>query len=190
MWQVFISPSIDVAGDAAVEAYGGAGDLAPGASHFENSRWRSRHLKIVRGAKQACVMTDRLSPEERSSHMRRIRGRDTRPETRVRRALYDLGCRYRLHRRDLPGTPDIVLPKRRLAIFVHGCFWHQHLGCRLARLPKTRPEYWLPKFHRNAERDKKVVAALTEMGWRPVIVWECETTNAKVLVDRLTDLLS
>jgi DNA mismatch endonuclease (patch repair protein) len=89
-------------------------------------------------------MPDRLSPEARSAHMRRIRKTDTMPERVVRRAVHALGFRFRLHRGDLPGTPDLVLPRLRKAILVHGCFWHQHTGCRLARLPKSRPEYWLP----------------------------------------------
>jgi len=134
-------------------------------------------------------MNDRLSPEERSAHMRRIRGRDTRPEMRVRQLLHRMGYRFRLHRRDLPGSPDIVLPRLRAAIFVHGCFWHQHAGCRLARLPKSRPEYWLPKLERNAERDGHAIAALVKAGWRAIVIWECETMEADGLWAKLFSLL-
>lgn len=121
------------------------------------------------------AVRDRLTKAQRSDHMRRIRGKDTGPELRVRRLLHQLGYRFRLHRRDLPGSPDIVLPRLKLAIFVHGCFWHQHPGCRLARQPKSRLEYWLPKLERNAQRDKKSLAAVRAAGWRGHVVWECET---------------
>lgn len=131
------------------------------------------------------VMSDRLSPEERSSHMRLIRGRNTGPEVRVRQALHRMGYRFRLHRRGLPGSPDIVLLRKRLAIFVHGCFWHQHPGCRLARLPKSRLDYWLPKLDRNAARDAEAVNALQEMGWRTIVIWECQTVDRDALVERL-----
>lgn len=120
-------------------------------------------------------MTDRLSPEARSAHMRRIRKTDTTPERIVRRVVHSLGFRFRLHRRDVPGTPDLLLPRLRKAILVHGCFWHQHAGCRLARLPKSRPEYWLPKFERNRHRDAAALESLQAMGWEVLVVWECET---------------
>jgi DNA mismatch endonuclease (patch repair protein) len=105
-------------------------------------------------------MPDFLTPEQRSAHMRRIRKTDTRPELQMRRAAHALGYRFRLHRRDLPGTPDLVFPRLRKAILVHGCFWHQHPGCRLARLPKSRLDYWLPKLRRNQVRDDAALEAL------------------------------
>lgn len=134
-------------------------------------------------------MKDHLSGEQRSAHMRLIRGRNTLPERRVRQLLHAMGYRFRLHRRDLPGSPDIVLPKHRIAIFVHGCFWHQHEGCRLARLPKSRHDYWLPKFERNARRDREAARQLRALGWRPLVVWECETARAETLQTKLTRLL-
>jgi DNA mismatch endonuclease (patch repair protein) len=119
-------------------------------------------------------MADFLSAEARSAHMRRIRKIDTLPELRVRRAAHALGFRFRLHRRDLPGTPDLVFPRLRIAIWVHGCFWHQHLGCRLARQPKSRLDYWLPKLKRNQDRDAEAITAMCERGWTVLVIWECE----------------
>lgn len=110
----------------------------------------------------------------RSRTMRAIRKTNTKPEMRVRRRLHALGFRFRLHRRNLPGTPDIVLPKHRVVIQVHGCFWHQHPGCRHATQPRTRQEYWLPKLQRNVARDRSATAALEELGWRVLTLWECE----------------
>jgi DNA mismatch endonuclease (patch repair protein) len=107
--------------------------------------------------------------------MRRIRKVDTKPEMVVRKAAHALGLRFRLHRRDLPGSPDLVLPKHRKVVLVHGCFWHQHEGCRLARQPKSRLDYWLPKLARNVERDVEVRKALVTLGWQPLVIWECET---------------
>ncbi len=135
-------------------------------------------------------MDDRLTTDARSAHMRLIRGRNTQPEIRVRKLLHALGYRFRLHIRDLPGSPDVVLPRHRTALFVHGCFWHQHTGCRLARKPKSRPEYWLPKLERNSIRDHEANARLHDLGWRSVTVWECETTHEDVLRARLLELLS
>ena len=126
-------------------------------------------------------MVDRLTPVERSAQMRRIRKRDTKPEIAVRRLVHGLGFRFRLHRRDLPGTPDLVLPRHRKAIQVYGCFWHQHQGCRLARLPKSRLDYWLPKLAHNVARDRATRAALQAAGWDCLVVWECETQNAEAL---------
>ena len=113
--------------------------------------------------------------------MRRIRKTDTKPELLVRRLAHALGFRFRLHRRDLPGTPDLAFLRLRKVIFVHGCFWHQHAGCRLARLPKSRPEYWLPKLRRNKERDEEACANLGELGWEVLVVWECETADPRTL---------
>lgn len=126
-------------------------------------------------------MADPLTPAERSVHMRRIRKRDTKPELIVRRLIHALGFRFRLHRYELPGTPDIVLPRRRKVIQVHGCFWHQHEGCRLSRQPKSRLGYWLPKLARNVERDRAAQAALEAAGWSCLIVWECQTQDPEAL---------
>ena len=123
-------------------------------------------------------MTDVVSPKKRSEMMAGIRGSDTTPELRVRRALFSMGYRYRLHRKDLPGTPDIVLPARRVAIFVNGCFWHGHAGCRFAKIPSTRTEFWTQKFEQNRQRDRSAVAALLEKKWRVLVVWECFTRKS------------
>lgn len=123
------------------------------------------------------MTSDRLSREERSAHMRRIRKTDTKPELTVRRLVHRMGFRYRLYRRDLPGTPDLVFPRLRKVILVHGCFWHRH-DCPLGRKqPFANPDYWLPKFARNAARDEKVRAQLAALGWQHLIVWECETRD-------------
>lgn len=116
---------------------------------------------------------------ERSRQMALIRSVDTKPEMKVRRALHSMGYRYRLHRRDLPGTPDLVFPGRKAVVFVHGCFWHRHPDpdCKLARLPKSRQEFWIPKLTRNAERDAEAIAALELAGWRVLVIWECQTRD-------------
>jgi DNA mismatch endonuclease (patch repair protein) len=134
-------------------------------------------------------MVDRLSTTARSENMRRIRGRDTQPELQVRRLLFQLGYRFRLHRRDLPGRPDIVFVARRKVIFVHGCFWHRHQGCRYAYTPKSRSAFWIKKFHENTVRDGHVQRELQYRGWQTLIVWECETRDAKLLAIRLVDFL-
>ena len=117
--------------------------------------------------------------------MRRVKGRDTGPELKVRRLLWRAGYRYRLHRKDLPGRPDIVLAGRRAAVFVHGCFWHGHDCPRGARQPKANAEYWTAKIGRNVERDARVQAELAAGGWRPVVVWECELKDPTALAARL-----
>lgn len=126
-------------------------------------------------------MVDVFNASTRSRMMSGIRGRDTRPEMAVRRALFSAGLRYRLHRRDLPGAPDVALGGRKVAIFVHGCFWHRHKGCRYAKLPATRPEFWKAKLEGNAERDERSIEALRAMGWRVLIVWECAIRDKKKL---------
>lgn len=128
-----------------------------------------------------------LDADARRKMMAGFKSKNTKPEILVRRALHRLGYRFRLHRRDLPGKPDIVLPKYRTAILVHGCFWHQHDGCRDARMPKTRQEYWTEKFRRNAERDAATVATLAGLGWNVEVIWECEARD-KDLGDRLKGL--
>jgi DNA mismatch endonuclease (patch repair protein) len=122
---------------------------------------------------------------DRSAVMRAVKARNTRPETRVRSVLHRLGYRFRLHRADLPGTPDIVLPARRTAIFVHGCFWHGHDCPRGAREPKTNRDYWSAKIARNRARDADVLLSLAALDWRVVIVWECATKNEADLAERL-----
>lgn len=119
-----------------------------------------------------------------------IPGKDTRPERIVRSLLHRIGFRFRLHRRDLPGKPDIVLPRRKAVIFVHGCFWHQHQGCKGATIPKTNTEFWLKKFNRNVERDLEATTALKGTGWRVLYVWECEIKDLDALADRLVKELS
>lgn len=135
-------------------------------------------------------MTDVFSPEKRSAVMRRVKGRDTTPELKVRRALTALGVRYRLNRKDLPGSPDIVMAGRRLAIFVHGCFWHGHDCARGSRVPKANRDYWLAKVARNKARDAAADAALTAKGWRVETIWECDLKDAAALEARLGQLLT
>ena len=132
---------------------------------------------------------DRLSVAQRSENMRRIRGKDTTPELVVRRLLHGLGYRYRLHRRDLPGRPDIVFSSRQKALFVHGCFWHQHPGCKFAYNPKSRLDFWSAKFRQNLERDARVTAVLAASGWSTLVVWECETADVKLMTIRLRAFL-
>ncbi|HEY8615133.1 DNA mismatch endonuclease Vsr [Phenylobacterium sp.] len=134
-------------------------------------------------------MTDVFDPEKRSAVMRRVKGRDTSPEMKVRRALTKLGARYRLHRKDLPGSPDVVLPGRRLALFVHGCFWHGHDCARGSRVPKQNRDYWVAKVGRNVARDARTRAELVELGWRVETIWECELQDGEALEARLRCLL-
>ena len=132
---------------------------------------------------------DVVTPERRSAIMSRIRGKNTKPELVVRRLAHAMGYRFRLHRRDLPGSPDLVFPGRRKVVFVHGCFWHRHEGCRKTTTPKTRAEFWAKKFARNVERDAENHAALKEKGWDHLVVWECETTDLDALALRLREFL-
>ena len=124
---------------------------------------------------------DSLSPGHRSWNMSRIKNRDTKPELIVRSLLHRRGYRFRLHRKDLPGSPDIVLPKYKTVIFVHGCFWHRHKGCRYAYNPKSRVDFWQDKFKKNVQRDRKVQAVLIQLGWQVHVIWECETKKTEVL---------
>jgi len=133
---------------------------------------------------------DILRPEQRSALMARIRGKNTKPELVVRGLLHSMGYRFRLHRRDLPGTPDVVLPRYGVAVLVHGCFFHHHRGCRLAYVPKTHTAFWQTKFAKNIERDRRTQKALRTAGWRPVVVWECETERPTDLANRLVTILS
>lgn len=134
-------------------------------------------------------MTDVFDPEKRSEVMRRIKGKGTTPELKVRRSLTALGARYRLNRKDLPGSPDVVMPGRRLAIFVHGCFWHGHDCPRGSRVPKANRDYWTAKVARNVARDTSNHADLLARGWRVETIWECELKDAAGLTARLEALL-
>jgi len=125
-------------------------------------------------------MVDVVSRADRSRMMSGIQGKNTKPELTVRRMLFASGYRFRLHRRDLAGTPDIVMPGRKVAIFVHGCFWHMHPECRFAKMPATRSEFWKVKLEANIERDRRAVEKLHALGWRVLCVWECSTRVAEV----------
>ena len=131
-------------------------------------------------------MADRISEAHRSWNMSRIGASDTKPERRVRSLLHRMGFRFRLHRKDLPGTPDIVLPAYRTVIFVHGCFWHRHSGCKYAYWPKTRVRFWEAKFEANVERDERKARELEAAGWSVATVWECETADVESLAKRLS----
>ncbi|MBD8147456.1 DNA mismatch endonuclease Vsr [Pseudomonas fluorescens] len=127
------------------------------------------------------MSADIVTPEQRSWNMSKIKGKDTKPEMIVRSMCHELGLRYRLHRKDLPGTPDLVFRKYRLCLFVHGCFWHRHPGCKYAYTPKSRLDFWLPKLAKNVERDARTQRALEEAGWRAAIIWECQTKDRDTL---------
>lgn len=133
---------------------------------------------------------DRLSPTRRSENMRRIRSKNTLPEMAVRRIVYRLGYRYRLHVKGLPGKPDLVFRPRKKVIFIHGCFWHQHSSCREGRVPGSKKRYWRPKLARNVERDREHVSALRRSGWKTLILWECELGDKTVLVRRIRAFLN
>lgn len=126
-------------------------------------------------------MVDIVSPEKRSSMMGRIGARDTQAEMLVRSYLHRAGLRFKANDRSLPGSPDLVLPKYRCAVFVHGCFWHRHQGCRLAAVPATRVEFWNAKFAANVARDERANASLLALGWRTLTIWECEVKDLDVL---------
>jgi DNA mismatch endonuclease, patch repair protein len=132
---------------------------------------------------------DNLSAERRSANMRRIPAKNTTPELFLRRILHRAGYRFRLHRKDLPGKPDLVFPGRRKVIFVHGCFWHQHPGCREGRIPETRPEYWEPKLTRNQQRDAAAIAALKSDRWKCLVIWECDLKDPATVTKRIQRFL-
>jgi DNA mismatch endonuclease (patch repair protein) len=134
-------------------------------------------------------VTDKLSPERRSANMRAIRSKGMKPEMLVRQLVRSLGFGYRLHRKDLPGKPDLAFIGRKKAIFVHGCFWHQHAECREGRLPSSNQAYWTPKLQRNVERDRQDLQNLEAKGWRTLVVWECETKAESALRDSIRSFL-
>jgi DNA mismatch endonuclease (patch repair protein) len=131
---------------------------------------------------------DTLTSEQRSRVMARVRGKDTGPELRVRKTAHALGLRFRLHRKDLKGCPDLVFPKHRVAIFVHGCFWHQHAGCKRATMPASRHDFWKTKLTRNVIRDRECISRLQSEGWRVEVIWECEAKKADWLTKRMANI--
>lgn len=133
---------------------------------------------------------DIVTPDKRSRMMAGIRGKDTKPEMVVRQLVHRLGFRFRLHRRSLPGSPDLVFPRFRKVLFVHGCFWHRHPGCRLAYTPKSNTKFWLTKLEANTRRDAATREALVALGWDVMIVWECEVANVSVLSQKILSFLS
>jgi|SRR5690606_30905611 len=132
---------------------------------------------------------DIVEPAKRSLMMSGIRGKNTKPEMVVRRFLHAQGYRYRLHRKDLPGKPDIVLPKLKTCVFVHGCFWHRHLGCRYAALPKTRAAFWEARLNANVDRDQASIRALQKAGWNVFVIWECELRRPNAVLQTLSESL-
>ncbi|MEX1097747.1 MAG: DNA mismatch endonuclease Vsr [Planctomycetales bacterium] len=139
--------------------------------------------------KEARIDHQLVTTPQRSALMGRVRARDTQPELRVRRLLHGLGFRYRLHAADLPGRPDLVLPRYETVIFVHGCYWHRHRGCKRTTTPKANREFWQAKFAANKNRDRRNVQRLVRAGWNAIVVWECETRDPEMLADRLQSLL-
>ena len=133
-------------------------------------------------------MADTRTKEQRRRIMQAVRSKDTGPEWKIRRLLHALGYRYRLHRIDLPGRPDLVFPARKKAVFVHGCFWHAH-RCPYGQPPKSRPEYWMPKLEQNKDRDVKTAARLESLGWDVLTVWQCETKDCAAITSRLIAFL-
>lgn len=139
--------------------------------------------RLALSSSSKIVTKDRLTKERRSWNMSRIRGKNTTPEMRVRSLLHRLGYRFRLHVKTLPGKPDIVLPKYKTVIFVHGCFWHRHKGCKNCTTPTNRREWWLAKLEGNVARDKLHQAVLKRSGWKTVVIWECQTIDPSLLMD-------
>ena len=128
--------------------------------------------------------------EQRSRNMSAIKSKNTKPEIKVRKVLHSMGYRFRLHSKDLPSSPDIVLPKYKTVIFVHGCFWHRHENCKYASTPKTRKEFWNKKFTENKKRDSEIQEKIKILDWRSVVIWECETKNLEILRDKIVDIFS
>jgi DNA mismatch endonuclease (patch repair protein) len=137
------------------------------------------------------IIVDRITTQRRSANMSKIKSKGMKPEMLVRSLAHGMGYRYRLHRKDLPGKPDLVFPRLRKAIFVHGCFWHQHSieNCRRSHIPRSNREYWQPKLDRNIARDKFALLELTRLGWETLVLWECELKNAEQLEARVKEFL-
>lgn len=133
---------------------------------------------------------DRMSPAERSRQMSLVKSKNTGPELAVRKLVFSMGYRYRIHGAGLPGKPDLVFPGRKKVIFVHGCFWHRHAGCKKATTPANDAEYWLPKFARTVERDRQTLDALRELGWGTLVLWECELKDTCALAKKLRAFLN
>ena len=133
-------------------------------------------------------MTDLVDRQTRSRMMASIKAKDTKPEKRVRKYLHATGLRFRLHTRGLPGSPDIVLPKFRTVIFVHGCYWHRHRDCRFAYTPKSNVEFWTAKFDENVSRDARNQRSLENLGWRVLVIWECETSDSSKLESLVNEI--
>lgn len=169
----------------APKSYGDNGIACIWWAQYTSSRWGGWY----NGSSEVWLdMADTLSPEQRSARMTLIRGKNTRPEMIVRRLVFQLGYRYRLHVAKLPGRPDLVFFARRRIILVHGCFWHRH-SCSLGRLPKSRQEFWIPKLERNRTRDAEQLAQLQDSGWQVLVVWECELRNLDDLTKRIIEFL-
>ena len=149
-------------------------------------------LRGQRLARSNCLTVDQLSTEQRSRVMRRVRSKDTRPEMTVRSLVHRLGYRFRLHRKDLPGRPDLVFPARSKVIFVHGCWWHQHRCSRGSRSPKSNQTYWLPKLEKNVRRDRRNIRRLRRDGWSVMVIWECQVSkrNLTALARRIDRFLT
>lgn len=165
-----------------------------GLSQFRIRRGRveqrivERELHPSNATMSAYIPMDTRTPQQRRRIMQAVKSRDTKPEIIVRRCLHSMGYRYRLHRKDLPGRPDIVFGSRRKAIFVHGCFWHRH-DCAKGRLPKSRLNYWKPKLDENVIRDKTRLEELDELGWQTLVIWQCELDDLEALAARLQDFV-
>jgi DNA mismatch endonuclease, patch repair protein len=141
------------------------------------------------GSKRSSARIEGLPDAQRSANMRAVRGKDTTPEMIVRRMVHRMGYRFRLHRKDLPGRPDLVLPRLSSVILVNGCFWHRHEGCRRATLPKANSSFWREKLERNADRDRSNVSALESAGWKVLVIWECEVKERSRLETMLGNFL-
>lgn len=163
--------------------------MIPTWSPHDAATWETR-LNFSGKGDHIEIMADFLTPEKRSALMSKVRGKNTKPEMIVRRSLHAMGVRFRLHVKELPGRPDIVMRPRKAAIFVHGCFWHSHAGCRRCRIPSTNSEFWAEKLERNRSRDQAAIAALEDNGWHVLVLWECETRPGPDLDRRLSDFLS
>ncbi|KIX14534.1 very short patch repair endonuclease [Dethiosulfatarculus sandiegensis] len=134
-------------------------------------------------------MADNLTQKQRKLTMQRVKSKDTSPEMKVRRLIHGMGYRYRLHCKELPGKPDLVFPRLKKIIFVHGCFWHRHNGCKYAKIPQTNQDYWLPKLAGNETRDLTNQKKLCDLGWSVLIVWECQTKDTASLTEILREFL-